>query len=145
MFLTFISAYENGKKTEYRLRKIVDNYLTGFFIIDCIANLPFVSTLGTSRTAYYFRFIRIIKISRIFTNSERILELISTKWTKKNQKRSIFIFILVKFLIYIFSILHIQACILVYIGLTNSVEEKGWIEWMHPHRRDPGIWDTLYI
>ena len=40
--LNFFSAYErpNGA-TEYRLKKIALNYITGFFLIDLVATIPF--------------------------------------------------------------------------------------------------------
>ena len=49
---------------------------------------------------------------------------------------------MVKFLIYIFLILHFQACTLLYIGMNNT---DCWPDYVYPYTRDKDFWGSLYI
>ena len=67
IIINFFSAYEreDGRGTEYRLKKIAINYLTGFFLIDFVATFPFNwlnSRDGTPSAPDTNNFLRLIRL-----------------------------------------------------------------------------------
>ena len=70
IFFNFFTGYLYDKRLVTNLGKIGVNYLKGYFIIDCITNIPMIATNYKMKYFYFFKMIRLLKISNIFKNIE---------------------------------------------------------------------------
>ncbi|CDW83271.1 UNKNOWN [Stylonychia lemnae] len=75
---TFFTSYYYKKKLIHKPQKIIRKYLTGFFIIDCFANMPMLSItkwskLNQARTVEWFSFLKIILYILLFIHFEACL------------------------------------------------------------------------
>ena len=83
--LTFFSAIEiRPGHIIHRPTRIAYNYLKSNFLLDGLPTLPFACTNGIILNLYYFKLIRILKITNTFSKLEKILGIGMAKWTKQN-------------------------------------------------------------
>eukprot|EP00347_Sterkiella_histriomuscorum_P015140 403358168 len=115
--LRFITAYYQNKKLIHRPGKIFINYLSSFFFIDCLANMPYIFMMGHYDNLYYFKVFRLLKISWMFDNFEKILKMAIQKWSKLKQAQILDWYSFIKFMLYIFLIMHFESCLFIYLGV----------------------------
>ena len=73
IFFTFFTGYYFEKRLETHLGRIAVNYIRNYFVIDCLTNIPMIATNYRINYFYYFKMIRLIKISNLFKNIEEII------------------------------------------------------------------------
>lgn len=96
--------------------RIALNYLKSQFIIDCLANLPMIVTNYTQGYLYYFKLLRNLKMHKLFINVEQILKEITSRYSKITQNIIMKWFELIKFLVFVIFIMHLEACVFLYVG-----------------------------
>lgn len=121
IFLSFFTGYERGYEVVMEKRKIVKNYLGGWFVIDFVATVPWDSVLSvieatrsTDTVSEYIpslmddahlRILRLLKVLRLLRMRQLVNRLTAT-W----QMNSAYIDALL-FFFYVFVVAHLLACI----------------------------------
>jgi hyperpolarization activated cyclic nucleotide-gated potassium channel 2 len=148
LFVNFITAYENeDKRVEDRLGKIVVNYLSGWFLLDLFACIPFQFIFNTEgggggkynklvRLARLPRLYRLLRILRVFKIMKTMKQNNNFKkyfqWFRMNPgiSRMLKVLILVIFLV------HLTAC---FWYLTAKLDDFHPDTWVMRHQDGKGI------
>lgn len=105
-------------------RKIVMNYLTGFFLLDFVSSVPI--SLMFSNLASFNKLLRIVKIPRFFKIFKFMDFLVTDKLLYLIRINGNSIKALILFLVTII-MLHLSTCIWVFLGLYDTDANTSWV------------------
>ena len=105
-------------------KKIVVNYLTGFFLLDFVSSVPI--SLMFSDLASFNKLLRIVKIPRFFKIFKFMDFLVTDKLLYLIRINGNSIKALILFLVTII-MLHLSTCIWVFLGLYDSEANTSWV------------------
>lgn len=118
------TAYEVDRELITDLRQVFKHYLSTWFLVDVIAVIPGLITIELYWQIYFLKLLRYIQIRRVFEQLHFVvskIRSISAMVTTKVEEDILKFF---KCLFFLFLIIHICACIWIYIGIQTS---NGWV------------------
>jgi hypothetical protein len=138
---SFVTAYEKeNAELEFQLeispRVLAKRYIRGWFLLDVLGTVPFTEIMRDTVQGAdaYPRLIKIIRILRLL----KLLRLSrfgkKAAFIKKFLKLHVFVFRLVKFLVFFILLAHIMANLLVITALFASDEHRIPMNWMTESR-----------
>jgi hypothetical protein len=141
IIFSFVTAYEKDSaelefQLEVSLRVLAKRYVRGWFFLDVLGTVPFTEIMRDTvqGAEAYPRLIKIIRILRLL----KLLRLSrfgkKATFIKKFLKLHVFVFRLVKFLVFFILLAHIMANILVITALFASDEHAKPMNWMTESR-----------